>query len=160
MGKQTQYSSDRKKASKPKTFLEVLLEKTRKGCEERMKHEHEKRMKHEHEKRTILYKRLMRQLSRAWQDLMAKNMKDGINLMGSKPPCTCVKHSLSKINVLCHTYDRLIYIREIKCGTCCTKPRLFLELTPNGESAKRNDPVCKDVLDRILYDWNRKGRRF
>ena len=152
MGKQTQYSSDRKKASKPKTFLEVLLEKTRKGCEERMKHEREKR--------NILYKRLMRQLSRAWQDLMAKNMKDGINLIGSKPPCTCGKHNHSKINMLCHTYDMLLYIREIKCGTCCTKPILFLELTPKGESAKRNDPVCKDVLERILYDWNRKGKRF
>ena len=152
MGKQTQYSSDRKKASKPKTFLEVLLEKTRKGCEERMKHEREKR--------NILYKRLMRQLSRAWQDLMAKNMKDGINLIGSKPPCTCGKHNHSKINVLCHTYDRLLHIREIKCGTYCTKPILFLELTPNGESAKRNDPVCKDVLERILHDWNRKGKRF
>ena len=152
MGKQTQYSSDRKKASKPKTFLVVLLEKTRKGCEERMKHEREKR--------NILYKRLMRQLSRAWQDLMAKNMKDGINLIGSKPPCTCGKHNHSKINVLCHTYDRLLHIREIKCGTYCTKPILFLELTPNGESAKRNDPVCKDVLERILHDWNRKGKRF
>ena len=152
MGKQTQYSSDRKKASKPKTFLEVLLEKTRKGCEERMKHEREKR--------NILYKRLMRQLSRAWQDLMAKNMKDGINLIGSKPPCICGKHNHSKINMLCHTYDRLLYIREIKCGTCCTKPILFLELTPNGESAKRNDPVYKDVLERILHDWNREGKRF
>ena len=155
MREQTQNSSDRKKASKPskpKTFLDFLLEKTRKGCEERMRHEHENR--------NMLYKRLMRQLSRAWQDLMAKNMKDGINLMGSKPPCTCGKHNHSKINMLCHTYDRLLYIREIKCGTCCTKPRLFLELTPNGESAKRNDPVCRDVLRRILHNWNREGRRF
>ena len=141
------------------TFLESLMDRARKGGEVRMKLEHEKRMKLEREKRMKLYSGLMRQLSRAWQDLMTKNMKDVVNLNGYRPPCTCGEDSHAEF-VLCHTSDGLIYIREIKCGTCCTRPRLILELTPNGELAKRDDPVYRDVLERILYDWNIKDKRF
>lgn len=128
---------------------------------------HQERLRREQEAqqeqqklRDTAYKNIMGNLGLIWQRLQSENMRDGIDERGSGLQCTCGTHAYPMINKIHHTNDALIYIREIKCGTYCTKPRLFLELTPNGESAKRNDPVYRDVLQRILYDWNRKGRRF
>ena len=125
---------------------------------------HQDRLREDQEEqqklRDIAYKSIMHNVSFTWQLMQSENMRDRIDERGFGLPCTCGTHAYPMINKIHHTHDALIYIREIKCGTCCTKPRLFLELTPNGESAKRNDPVFKDVLERILHDWNRKGKRF
>ena len=150
MGKQTQYSSERKKASKSKTLLGELLEKVEK---ERKKLELEKHVK----LCKSLYKLLTKKISREWSDWQSFTLKNNSNC---KDVYKCGCPNLPKINMLYHICDKIMCFREIRCGPCCSNKRLILELSSNGELSKQNDHVFRDVIRKIMYEWNTLGRRF